>query len=84
MDLYQHVFNYIFKQKWLNVDLNTDWNINAFQFYAGDLYEIIPRVSTSIPPRTKIAGSCTALKDDHLLFKRNSSSRYSVTINYNC
>lgn len=38
MDFYQHVFNYIFKQKWLNVDLNTDWNINAFQFYAGDLY----------------------------------------------
>lgn len=83
-DLYQHIFDYSFKNKWLNAELNTDWNTNAFQFYAGDLFEIIPQVSSTIAPRTKLAGSCTGINDTNLKFGKNTTSKFQAVINYNC
>lgn len=72
------------KKKWFDVNLNTDWNTNAFQFYAGDLFEIIPKVSSNVSPRTRLAGNCTAQNDDNFKFKRNGTEKYSAVVNYKC
>ena len=38
---YNSVLQYLQKKGWLDVQLNNAWDCNAFQFYAGDLYELI-------------------------------------------
>lgn len=36
--LYQEVVEYMQKKGWLDTKLDTTWDSNAFQFYAGDLF----------------------------------------------
>lgn len=38
-------------QGWLDVHLNSDWEVNAFQFYAGDLYDAMNSLYTKVNPR---------------------------------
>jgi len=63
MDFYKQVARYNLKNKWLDITLDSSWDSNAFQFYAGDLFEIIPKVAQTVPPRTKLGGACSAVDD---------------------
>lgn len=45
-DVYKNVLKYAIDNGQLDVDLNRrDWESRFFQFYAGDLYEVIPKVA---------------------------------------
>lgn len=39
------------KKGWLDTKLDTSWDTNAFQFYAGDLYDLINNFYLSANPR---------------------------------
>ena len=39
--LYQDVVNFMQAQGWLDTQLNSNWEVNAFQFYAGDLFDFM-------------------------------------------
>ena len=56
---------------WLNTILNQEWETNAMQFYAGDLYEIIPATITNLVPRSKLMGECVALNDSYFNIKKH-------------
>lgn len=59
MDLMRHTALKAVKKGWLDASFTREWETNAFQFYIGDLYEVIPE-TTKIPPRTLITGGCAA------------------------
>lgn len=54
--LYQDVVNFIHAQGWLDTKLNSDWEVNAFQFYAGDLYDMMNSLYTKVNPRSLLEG----------------------------
>ena len=49
---------------WLDTVLNYDWEVSAFQFYAGDIFDFINNLYLDFSPRTILDGSCQAQKDD--------------------
>lgn len=58
-DVYRNTLNYAIDQKFLNIDLNrANWESRFFQFYAGDLYEVIPKIATKYTATEKVTGAC--------------------------
>lgn len=51
------------KKGWLDTRLDTSWDCNAFQFYAGDLYDLINNLYSNVAPRELIDGECKASAD---------------------
>lgn len=49
--LYESVLTYMQKKGWLDVKLDSTWECNAFQFYAGDLYDLINNLYMKVNPR---------------------------------
>jgi hypothetical protein len=43
-------------QTWLDTKLDTSWDSNAFQFYAGDLYDLINSLSLRVNARELVTG----------------------------
>jgi hypothetical protein len=83
MDLMRHTALKALKKGWLDASFSREWETNAFQFYVGDLYEVIPE-SMKLPPRTAITGNCTAHEDSFFSVKRYSDDAIQVNINYTC
>ena len=50
IDVIRQTVQYIIDKNWLNIDLDSSWNTNSFQFYAGDLFDVIPKVRDTIRP----------------------------------
>lgn len=44
------------KKGWLDTKLNSDWETNGFQFYAGDLYDIFSNVNKKVSPISQLFG----------------------------
>ena len=45
--VYENIAKFAIKEGWLDTSLNQrSWESRFFQFYAGDLYEVIPKVAT--------------------------------------
>ncbi len=65
--LYQDVVNYVQAQGWLDTHLNSDWEVNAFQFYAGDLFDVMSSLYTKVNPRSLLEGQCKANKNNLVL-----------------
>ena len=84
MDLYRKILMYNIKQKWLDTIIDSSWDTNSFQLYAGDLYDIIPETRKSVPARTRLVGTCSTINDSNTNFSRNSYNQYRVTLNYDC
>lgn len=58
-DVYRNTLNYAIDQKFMNIDLNrANWQSRFFQFYAGDLYEVIPKIATKYRATAAVTGSC--------------------------
>jgi hypothetical protein len=49
--LYESVIKFLESNGWLNTKLNEDWETNAFQFYAGDLFDLINNLYLRVNPR---------------------------------
>lgn len=68
----------------LNTDLTqARWPSSVFQFYAGDLYDVIPTLSKKFYPSDSISGSCNAIEQGFSLV-RGGPTYLNVTINFNC
>lgn len=84
--LYQEVLEFNQKKGWLDAKLDTTWDCNAFQFYAGDLYDLINNLYTNVGPRELLDGECKASADK--LSIRHSrdlhNNLYVVDVSYTC
>jgi hypothetical protein len=50
------------KKQWLDTNLDPTWDCNAFQFYAGDLYDLINSLGNRVYARELLQGECLAQK----------------------
>ena len=66
----------------MDVTLDSSWESVSFQFYVGDLYNIVPKVRT-LGARTRLGGACNA-SDTYNSFKRYGINMYLVSVNYSC
>ena len=78
--------NYIQAQGWLDTTLDASWEVNAFQFYAGDLFDVMNSLYTRVSPRSLLEGQCKASKNNLVLKSERefNSNTYSLAIEYNC
>lgn len=54
-----------------------------FQFYAGDLYDVIPNVASQFYANQEVKGICRALTTG-LMFVKSTNTTVFVVIDYNC
>ena len=84
--LYQEVVEYMQKKGWLDTKLGVDWDCNAFQFYAGDLYDLISNLYLAVSPRELLEGECKA-SADRLLIRHGRDTRSNILtldVSYTC
>lgn len=60
---YESVVKYMQSNGWLDTVLNKEWDVDAFQFYAGDLFDTISTLYLSFEPKEILDGACIAQKD---------------------
>lgn len=61
---YENVIYYLQSNGWLDTTLNSDWEVSPFQFYAGDLFDLINNLYIDFSPRALLDGSCKAQKEN--------------------
>ena len=67
-----------------NTELDeNNWETRHFQFFAGDLYDVIPALQKKYYSNTPLNGSCKASKDGFSLIK-NTIDTLNVTLQFNC
>lgn len=66
--LYESVVFYLQSNGWLDSVLNDNWETDSFQFYAGDLFDLINNLHLTFEPRAILDGSCAAQKNGLRLF----------------
>lgn len=74
------------KKGWLDTRLDTSWDCNAFQFYAGDLYDLINNLYTNVSPLELIEGDCKA-SPNNLSIKHGrdfQNNVYALSVTYQC
>ena len=49
--------------QWLDTVLNYKWECDVFQFYAGDLFDMINNLYLTFSPRAILDGECKADKN---------------------
>lgn len=68
----------------LNTKLNEmNWQSRVFQFFAGDLYEIIPALATKFYASEAIEGACTTFPTD-VKATILASDSFAITLPYSC
>ena len=60
-----------------------NWESRFFQFYAGDLYEAIPKVAQVFRANEEMEGRCTAVPDTFKI-KKSTDKTINVTLEYEC
>ena len=82
--LYKNVIRYAIEHKFLDTELTkTNWESRMFQFYAGDLYEAIPKVAQKFLATEEVSGSCKA-EPSNITVGKGTHEAINVTINYDC
>ncbi len=74
------------KKGWLDTTLGTAWDCNAFQFYAGDLFDLINNLYLNVSARELVEGECKA-SPNNLSIKHGRDFRNNVlvlSISYTC
>lgn len=82
-DLIRQVVLTNIRKGWFNTHLNSEWETPAFQFFAGDVYYIIPMTQT-LPARTGLTGACNATEDNFTTVTRFNDSTLSVNLDFKC
>lgn len=76
---------YAIKQKALDVKLTEEfWQSRAFQFFVGDLHDVMPTSTKHIETMTEITGMCRALDDAVFNFAMKTSKTYEAKVNFAC
>ncbi len=83
-DVYRNTLRYAIDGGHLDVDLDRrGWESRFFQFYAGDLYEVIPRVAQKFLASEIVTGSCKT-SSRYLNLIKGGFDYFNVTMVYNC
>lgn len=78
------MIRYAIDQDLLNADLNRDnWQSRMFQFYAGDLYEVLDKVQDRFFASAPVAGNCKAEFVGLKVWKAGFDT-FNVSIHFNC
>ena len=77
---------YLQSNGWLDTLLNSEWESDAFQFYAGDLFDLINNLHLTFSPRAVLDGTCSAQKDALRFWSSRDMDTNAYTLNakYNC
>jgi hypothetical protein len=59
------------------------WESRMFQFYAGDLYEIFPKVAQTYIATTEVTGMCKASADKLMVYKSGTHT-FNVSLHSDC
>ena len=83
-DIYNNTLRYAAEKGFFNTNLNKDnWESRMFQFYAGDLFEVIPQIAEFTLATEKINGLCKT-RSDEINLVRGSINTLNVTFNLDC
>jgi len=68
----------------LDVTLSQDnWQSRAFQFYVGDLHEVISSTK-NVSSFKELNGRCQAINDKTFSIEKKTISSYAVKVNFTC
>lgn len=84
--IYEGVVNYLHANGWLDANLNDNWESSSFQFYSGDLFDLINNLYLTFPPRAMLDGTCVAQKNGLRFFasREFESNSFTLDVIYNC
>lgn len=81
---YENLIRYAMKNGQMDTVLNSqNWESRMFQFYAGDLYELFPKVAGTFIANTQVTGDCKANWTDIKIFKA-AQDTFNVSIHETC
>lgn len=85
-DVFKNSLKYAIDNGYLDIDLTRkNWESRFFQFYAGDLYEVIPKIGETYKANEVVAGLCTTSSRDMTLQKMQQKHHsLNVTMDYDC
>lgn len=84
MSIVENTVRFAAQKGVLNTQLNEmNWQSRVFQFFAGDLYEIIPALASKFYASEAIEGSCITLPSDVKATIVTSDS-FSIKLPYSC
>lgn len=77
---------YLHSNGWLDATLNDNWESSSFQFYAGDLFDLINNLHLSFSPRAMLDGTCAAQKTGLRFFSSREfeDNSFTLDVTYNC
>lgn len=77
---------YLQANGWLDAVLNDNWESSSFQFYAGDLFDLISNLYLSFSPRAMLDGTCAAQKTGLRFFasREFEANSFTLDVTYNC
>lgn len=83
LDFLRHMALKNIRSGWFDTLLTREWETNAFQFFMGDLYDIIPETQ-KLAPRTSLTGACNATEDSLFYVKRYKDDIFQLNLDFNC
>lgn len=84
LDFYENVLHYAISKKILHTHLNRkNWESRMFQFFAGDLYEPIPKTRDLFFATDPVDGECEATHNGLQVWKSHIET-FNVSIHYEC
>jgi hypothetical protein len=76
---------YALHQQALDVNLTEEfWQSRAFQFFVGDLHDVMPAATKHMDTMLPITGLCRALDDPVFALNMKGSKTYEAKVNFGC
>ena len=83
-DFYHNVLRWALENSLLDAELKQDnWGYRMFQFYAGDLYDIISGIQNKFYASEVVKGQCKG-SASALEVMKNTGSTFNATLKYDC
>ena len=83
-DFYENVIKYAISKNLLDTDLSREgWESRMFQFYAGDLYEVLDKVQSRFFADKEVTGNCRATFTGLKVWKAGFDT-FNVSIHFDC
>jgi len=60
------------------------WQSRAFQFFIGDVHEVMPNSTKKISTMEVLKGGCKGLNDPVFSFAYKTATSYEVKVNFEC
>lgn len=84
LSIAENTIRYAANKGVLNAKLTKkDWESNVFQFYVGDLYDIIPKLATKYYAATPVDGSCNTTAR-YVTISTVSNNKFQFNLPYTC